>query len=256
MRRSGKVLLVGAGPGAADLLTIRALRAIESADVVLCDALVGPDIRALSPPSARTIDVGKRGGRRKTSQDFINRLMARLATNGAIVVRLKGGDPSIFGRVSEERAFLEALGIPVEIIPGVTAASAAAAQFGFSLSQRGVANRILFATARMADGVQTDWSLAADSQTTLCLYMGGAEITDVARRLMAAGRHAETPLLIARDIERPDAMVFRSTLSDAASGAATRSLDGPVFIAIGEACAHVLTRAKARPSHALSLQAC
>ena len=135
-KSAGCVKLVGAGPGAADLLTLRALRAIESADVILADALVSAEIRTLFPARAKVIEVGKRGHRFSTPQDFINRLMVRLALKGQQVVRLKGGDPSIFGRASEERTFLELRGVRVEVIAGVTTASAAAAQFGFSLTER------------------------------------------------------------------------------------------------------------------------
>src|SRR5262249_7880912 len=151
------------------------------------------------------IDVGKRGHRRATSQDFINRLMASLAAGGAVVVRLKGGDPSILARSSEERAFLEARGVRVETIAGITTASAAAAQFGFSLTERGLARRALIATGRTADAAQIDWRAAADPETTLCLYMARSDIADIARALISAGRSGETPALAALDVERPNA---------------------------------------------------
>lgn len=233
----GKVLLVGAGPGAADLLTLRAIRAIESASVVLHDALIGEDVLALIPPATRRIEVGKRGHRPSASQDFINRLMASLAVSGQRVVRLKGGDPSVFGRAAEERAFLEHAGVSVEVIPGVTTASAAAAQFNFSLTTRAQARRVLFATGRTLEGAAGNWQLAADSQTTLCLYMGCADIAFIAAELVALGRDGSTPAIAAIDVERPGARLIRTTLATLPAELAGRDLEGPVFITVGEAVA-------------------
>jgi uroporphyrin-III C-methyltransferase len=237
MRSEGKVVLVGAGPGAADLLTLRALRAIEAADYVLYDSLVGAGVAALIPARAKRIEVGKRGHRPSTPQDFINRLMARLARGGAYVVRLKGGDPSIFGRAAEERAFLEAQGVSVDIIPGITTASAAAAQFGFSLTEREVARRMLFATGRTQNGAAASWESAADPETTLCLYMGCGDIAGISAHLLALGRDPTTPALAAIDVERPGARVVRSNLKDLAADLAGLGQSGPVFITIGEVCA-------------------
>jgi uroporphyrin-III C-methyltransferase len=239
--RLGRVLLVGAGPGAADLLTLRALRAIQSADVVLHDALIGADVLALIPAHVRRIEVGKRGHRLSTQQDFINRLMARLARGGAAVVRLKGGDPSLFGRAAEERAFLETRGIDVEVIPGVTAASAAAAQFGFSLTKRDVARNVLFATGRTAHGARLDWRAAADPETTLCVYMGCADLETITAELMASGRPADTPAVAAIDVERPHAQLIKCTLAELAAQARTAGASGPVLIVIGPACADART---------------
>jgi uroporphyrin-III C-methyltransferase len=231
---SGRVLLVGAGPGAADLLTLRALRAIKSADVILFDALVGDEIKKLFPSHARVIEVGKRGHRPSTPQDFINRLMLRFARTGATVVRLKGGDPSVFGRSAEERAYIEAAGVPVEVIPGVTTASAAAAQFGFSLTERKTARRALLATGRTLEGAAGGWEVAADPSTTLCLYMGCGDIERTAVELIAAGRDPSTPALAAIDVERPGARLVRSTLADIAGRLAGRPMQGPVLIVVGE----------------------
>jgi uroporphyrin-III C-methyltransferase len=233
----GKVLQVGAGPGAADLLTLRAVRAIASASVVLHDALIGEDVLALIPPATRRIEVGKRGHRSSASQDFINRLMASLALSGQRVVRLKGGDPSIFGRAGEERAFLEQAGVSVEVIPGITTASAAAAQFSFSLTTRAQTRRVLFATGRTLEGAAGDWQVAADSQTTLCLYMGCADIAFIAAELIALGRDASTPAIAAIDVERSGARLIRTTLASLPAELAGQELDGPVFITVGEAVA-------------------
>jgi uroporphyrin-III C-methyltransferase len=240
-KNSGRVLLVGAGPGAADLLTIRAVRAIESADVILFDALVSKEIRALFPKTARAIEVGKRGHRPSTSQDFINRLMVRLARTPARVVRLKGGDPSIFGRSAEERNFLEAAGIPVEVIAGVTTASAAAAQFKFSLSERTVARQVLFATGRTLAGAASGWQAGADPETTLCLYMGCGDIAAISRDIIAAGRDPATPAIAAIDVERSGARLIKSTLASLPEILAREQPDGPVLITIGSVCAAAAT---------------
>ena len=244
--RKGRVFLVGAGPGAADLLTIRALRAIESADVILYDALVDDEIRALFPASARAIEVGKRGHRPSTPQDFINRLMVRFARTGATVVRLKGGDPSVFGRAAEERAYIETAGIPIEVIAGVTTASAAAAQFGFSLTERKTARRVLFATGRTLEGAAGGWKAAADPSTTLCLYMGCGDIERIAAELIAAGRDPATPALASIDVERPGARSIQTTLRRMPAELSQACIDGPVLIVVGEAVADAYDLANIR----------
>lgn len=234
---NGRVLLVGAGPGAADLLTMRAAEAIRTAGVILFDALVSDEIRALFPASAKAIEVGKRGHRASTSQDFTNRLMVRLARAGAQVVRLKGGDPSIYGRAAEERAYLEATGVAVEVIPGITTATAAAAQFGFSLTARETARRVLFATGRTLRGPAADWGLATDHQTTLCLYMGCGDISAIAQDLVSAGRDPDTPAIATINVSRPDARLVRSTLQYLPAALAGEMAEAPVFICIGDVVA-------------------
>jgi uroporphyrin-III C-methyltransferase len=214
----GRVRLVGAGPGAADLLTVRALRAIEGAQALLYDALISDEVLALAPARCLKIQTGKRAGRASMKQEVINRLMLRLARRGLEVVRLKGGDPSVFGRVGEEAAFLRGHGVPVEIVPGVTAACAAAAEFQIPLTHRGLARRVLFTTARLEAGaLQLDWAAAADRETTLAVYMGGAVAGRLAEALIDAGRAPATPVAIVRDASRPDAEVLRTTLSGLAS---------------------------------------
>src|SRR3954464_63018 len=150
--KPGRVRLGGAGPGAADLLTVRALRAIEGARALLYDALISDEVLALAPSACLKIQTGKRAGRTSMEQETINRLMLRLARRGLDVVRLKGGDPSVFGRVGEEVAFLRANGIGTEVVPGITAACAAAAQFNFPLTHRKQARRVVFTTARLEAG--------------------------------------------------------------------------------------------------------
>jgi len=235
----GSVRLVGAGPGPADLLTVRALRAIEGAEALLYDALVSEEVLALAPATCVRIQTGKRSGRTSMSQRTIDRLMLRLARRGLKVVRLKGGDPSIFGRAGEERAFLEAHGVPVEVVPGVTAACAAASQFAFPLTHRGVARRVVFATARVRDGAVLDagWETAADPETTLALYMGRDALPAVARRLVEEGRPATTPAVAVENAGSPAARLIRGTLETLPASLKAAACEGPVMIVIGEAAA-------------------
>lgn len=233
----GRVQLVGAGPGPADLLTVRALRAVEAAQALLYDALVGAEILDLAPAGCIRIQTGKRAGRTSMKQETINRLMLRLARRGLRVVRLKGGDPSVFGRVGEESAFLQGHGVPVEIVPGVTAACAAAAQFDFPLTHRGLARRVVFTTATVQDGtLVADWSAAADREATLAIYMGGAAAGELSARLTAAGRPASTPALAVESAGGPNARLRTGTLASLADLARSRD-GGPVMIVVGEVAA-------------------
>ncbi|MDO8411067.1 MAG: uroporphyrinogen-III C-methyltransferase [Phenylobacterium sp.] len=232
------VQLVGAGPGAADLLTLRAARAIEGAEALLYDALVGEDILAMAPRACLKIQTGKRAGRPSMRQETINRLMIRLARRGLRVVRLKGGDPSIFGRVGEEAQALRQHGLAAEIVPGVTAACAAAAQFGLPLTHRGVARRVVMATATTQDGELTiDWAAAADPEATLAIYMGARAAPEIARRLIAAGRSPETPVAIVENASAPSASLKLTTLARQAAAAAGRDGAAPALILVGDALA-------------------
>lgn len=235
----GRVWLVGAGPGAADLMTVRALRAVEGAQALLYDALVTDEVVALAPAACLRIQTGKRSGKTSMKQATINRLMLRLARRGLTVVRLKGGDPSIFGRSGEERAFLEVHGVAVEIVPGITAASAAAAQFGFPLTHRGEARRVVFATARVKDGAIVDggWAGLADPETTTVLYMAREAAAAVAARLIAEGRSPATPAVAVENAGRPGARLLTATLATLAHAMAAQAFTGPVLLAIGEAVA-------------------
>jgi uroporphyrin-III C-methyltransferase len=245
----GTVLLVGAGPGAADLLTLRATRAIGGAEALLYDALVDDEVIALAPPGCVRIRTGKRAGKASLSQDEINRLMLRLAREGRRVVRLKGGDPSVFGRSGEERAFLEAHGVRVEIVPGVTAAAAAAAQFAFPLTHRNEARRLTFATARVQDGqvLETGWAGAGDAETTLALYMGRDSIQAVADRLIAEGRAAATPALAVENAGRSNARMVAASLVDLPAALSAANFDGPVVVLVGEVTARAKAPSAAEP---------
>ena len=235
----GRVQLVGAGPGPADLLTVRALRAVEGAQALLYDALVADEVVALAPAGCVKIQTGKRAGRASLAQETINRLMVRLARRGLRVVRLKGGDPSIFGRVGEEAAFLGQHGVACEVIPGVTAACAAAAQFGFPLTHRAEARRLLILTATTRDGALPpgDWAAAADPQTTLALYMGRDQLHAVAAELIARGRSPATSALAVENAGHSHALAVPGTLASLADALAAADVDGPVVVIIGDVAA-------------------
>lgn len=234
---SGVVWLVGAGPGDPELLTRKAERLISAASVVFHDALVGPAVLALVPQSARLVSVGKRSGRHSKDQETIDQLIIKSALAGERVVRLKGGDPSIFGRATEELDACRAAGVPVAICPGVTAASAAAAGLGRSLTLRGLSRKLVLVTAHARAGEQLDldWSSLADPAATLAIYMGKAAAGQVSRNLLAHGLPAETPVAIIENASLPDerSVTTRLDLLQLAAHAALG--DGPALILIGTA---------------------
>lgn len=200
---SGTVYLVGAGPGAPDLLTLRAARLLERADIVFHDALVHPETLALAV-RARRVAVGKRCGRRQTAQRFINKGLVDAARTHEIVVRLKGGDPLIFGRAQEEIEALRAAGIAFEIVPGVSAAFAASAELETSLSQRGVSRSVVFVTPRIGEGeLGSDWAASVLAADTAALYMAAGQAEAIATALIARGLAAETPVVVVRDASLP-----------------------------------------------------
>jgi uroporphyrin-III C-methyltransferase len=229
----GRVLLIGAGPGAADLLTVRASRAIKTAQAVLYDALVCDEVLALAPPACTRIQTGKRAGRASMAQSTINRLMLRLALRGLTVVRLKGGDPSVFGRAGEELAFLQGHGVPVEIVPGITAASAAAAQFGFALTHRGEARSLVLATARTCDDKGGDSPAISAASPTLALYMARDAMAPSLERLIREGRSPATPAAAIENAGRPEARIWSGNLSDLALRVGADAPQGPVVVVVG-----------------------
>lgn len=235
----GEVWLVGGGPGDPDLLTRKAEKLIRAADTIFHDALVGEAILELARPGARVISVGKRSGRHSKEQTSINQLLVEAALAGDKVVRLKGGDPSIFGRSGEELSYLAAHGISVRICPGVTAASAAAASAGVSLTLRGLARRLEFVTAhaRAGEGLDLDWPKIADSGATLCVYMGKAAAGEVASKLMASGLSGATPVLAVENASLPDERIFSTRLDLLALAVKAAITDGPAVLLIGEAVA-------------------
>lgn len=232
----GEVWLVGAGPGDPDLLTRGAERLIRAADVVFYDALVGQGVLDLIPDHVERVPVGKRAGRHSRDQASINDLLVRAALSGKRVVRLKGGDPSIFGRSAEEMASLAEHGIACRICPGVTAASAAAASAGISLTLRGMARRLTFVTAhaRAGEALDLDWSALADPGATLAVYMGKGSAAEIARQLMAAGLARETPVLAIENASCPDEHIIRTRL-DLLGIAASSLGSGPALLLIGDA---------------------
>jgi uroporphyrin-III C-methyltransferase len=228
----GKVYLVGAGPGAADLITVRGARLLAQADVVLYDALVTPEMLDLCR-QAELISVGKRSGQRSTAQTLINQQLVDCAARFKHIVRLKGGDPMLFGRADEELRALEAAGVEVEIVPGITTAVAAAAACKQPLTKRGVARSVAFFTSSTAPD-QPDHPALPETDT-LVQYMGGREAAATAERLLAEGRRAELPVVIVKNCSRPDERIVRMTLADLARG--LEPGQGPVLVMLGEALA-------------------
>lgn len=233
----GTVWLTGAGPGDPELLTRKAESLIRSASVIFHDALVGQGVLALVPPHVRLVSVGKRSGRHSKDQKAINELIVEAALAGERVVRLKGGDPSIFGRADEEISACRSAGVPIRICPGVTASSAAAAQIGQSLTLRGLSRRLTFVTAHTRAGQvpDLDWDSLADPQATLAVYMGKSAAPHVSRGLIAAGLAADTTVVLVENASLPGARTFRSRLDLLPIAARTALGDGPAIIMIGEA---------------------
>jgi uroporphyrin-III C-methyltransferase len=231
----GKATLVGAGPGDPDLLTLRAVKAIQSADVLLFDALIDPAILDLAPPNARRVDVGKRCGRHAMQQSAINRLIVREALSGAHVVRLKGGDPFVFGRGGEELDSLRMAGVPVEVIPGVTAACAAAASLQIPLTHRDMSRSLHFVTGHGSDGTVPahDWAALVASGGTIAAYMAGRTLPQVARNLIAAGMAGSTPAVAVENASRPNEQRLFATLADLPTQLAEAGFTGPTLVLIG-----------------------
>jgi uroporphyrin-III C-methyltransferase/precorrin-2 dehydrogenase/sirohydrochlorin ferrochelatase len=229
----GKVTLVGAGPGDAEYLTLKAVRALQSADIILFDDLVSDDVLDLARREAKRMLVGKRSGRPSCRQEDINRLMLAMARKGKHVVRLKSGDPMIFGRAGEEIDMLEAAGIDVDVAPGVTTALAVAARLKISLTHRDHAQGVKFITGHSRKGglPDIDWRNAADSSVTLMVYMGARTAPTLARRLIAEGMAPKTPVVIATAVSRPAERLERTTLG-ALAGAVLDPCE-PVLIGIG-----------------------
>jgi uroporphyrin-III C-methyltransferase / precorrin-2 dehydrogenase / sirohydrochlorin ferrochelatase len=238
----GHVTLVGAGPGDADLLTLKAVRALQSADIILFDDLVSDGVLELARREAKRMMVGKRGGRDSCSQDDINALMLKLAKQGKHVVRLKCGDPMIFGRAGEEIAILTAHGISVSVVPGVTAASAMAARLGLSLTHRDHAQSVRFVTGHARNATlpdDLDWKGLADPHTTLIFYMAGNTAQLISDRLIAAGLSPDTPAHIVAGVTHSDEAHWSGRLCDLGAGLLTIDRQLPVLIGIGCALATV-----------------
>jgi len=243
-----RVYFVGAGPGAADLLTLRAVRVLARAEFVLHDALVETSVLELAPHAAR-IAVGKRAARPSTAQRFINKMLIDCARKASFVVRLKGGDPSIFGRLDEEMQALRAAGISFEVVPGITAASAAAAELQASLTLRGVARAVTFLTPCVCDEHDdATWVPAIESLRaggTLGVYMAGRHIAATAQRLIESSQLASTPIAILESVSLAGSRHWVGTLAEGAV-APPQIGGGPVVLLVGEALRSALERSDER----------
>ncbi len=229
----GKVYLIGAGPGAADLITLRGARLLAQADVVLYDALVQPELLAMARADAQLIAVGKRCRQLSTEQRFINRALVEAALRHEIVVRLKGGDPMIFGRAQEELAILQAAGISFEIVPGITSALAAAAELGVSLTQRGVSRNVVFVTPRIGDDQQaSDWAKSVLSADTAVLYMASGQAVEIVTELMQRGMAGSTPLVLISNVSLPNMEKLHTTLGQLPQ--LTSRVGSPALILLGD----------------------
>ncbi len=243
----GKVYLIGAGPGDPELLTVKAARLLERATIVLHDSLVSREVLAMIPASAEIIDVGKRAGQKLLTQDEINSLLISYASSHEIVIRLKGGDPTLFGRAGEEIEALREAQVPFEIVTGITAALGAAAAAGVSLTDRRAASQLVITTySRGEDAANSDpfaatpslnWA-AISSTTTLVLYMPGADYSEVSRRLLAAGQPEDLPCVIVSNATRPNQQIRHTTV---AALATESRLPAPALLIVGRVAAHRIT---------------
>ncbi|MDI6024874.1 siroheme synthase CysG [Corticibacterium sp. UT-5YL-CI-8] len=233
---TGRVTLVGAGPGDAELLTLKAVRALQAADVILFDDLVSPEVLELARREAKRLLVGKRGGRTSCRQEDINDMMVQFAKAGRRVVRLKSGDPMVFGRAGEEIARLQAENIPVDVVPGITSALAMASALGVSLTHRDRAKSVRFVTGHSRKGglpEDLDWRAVADPSATTIFYMGGRTAGDIARRLIGHGMSASTPVVVVSAVTRPQEMRSLGTLRELEALVFAHGLDEPVLVGVG-----------------------
>jgi uroporphyrin-III C-methyltransferase / precorrin-2 dehydrogenase / sirohydrochlorin ferrochelatase len=233
---AGRVTLVGAGPGDPELLTIKAMRALQSADVILFDDLVSDGVLELARREAKRMLVGKRGARESCSQSDINALMLKLAKTGKHVVRLKSGDPMVFGRAGEEIAALEAAGIPVAVVPGITSAQGMAARLNLSLTHRDHAQSLTLTTGHSRQGTlpeTLDWAHAASPHVTTIFYMGARMAATIRHRLIAAGADPATPVVAIASISRPEEQVWSGPVSALEAGIAGLPDGAPILIGLG-----------------------
>lgn len=234
---NGTIYLVGAGPGDPDLLTLRAARLIERAEVIVHDGLVGSAILEMASPGARLISVAKQRARHTLPQDEINRLLVREALSGRDVVRLKGGDPLIFGRGGEETEFAAACGVRVEIVPGISAANGAAAAAQIALTHRDASSVVSFVAGQCKGLSDQDWTGLAGKGRTLVIYMGVKTAPQIAEKLMADGLAPEMPLAVIENAARPEMRVLRAPLAGLADMVSRERVKSPALIVIGEVAA-------------------
>ncbi len=235
MNATPHVYLVGSGPGDPDLLTVKAARLIREAEVVIYDRLVAPEIMALVKPDAELISVGKESKRHPVPQHRINQLLIDHARTGRMIVRLKGGDPFIFGRGSEEAMALRRAGLSCEVVPGITAAQGCASSIGVPLTHRGYATGVRYVTGHCRQDLplDLDWHGLADNETTLVVYMGAANIREISERLIECGLCGDTPVLAVNNGTTPRERHLKSTLQAIAHAAAEADFTGPLLFIIG-----------------------
>lgn len=246
---AGMVWLVGAGPGDPDLLTRKAERLIRAATVVFHDALVGPGVLDLIPAAIRRINVGKRSGRHSQDQASIDRMIVAAALVGERVVRLKGGDPAIFGRATEELSACREAGVPVAVCPGITAASAAAASLGRSLTLRGLSRKLIFVTAHVRgdEPLELDWNSLADPGATLAIYMGKGAAKLISQNLIASGLSPDTLVALVQSASLEEERRLVTRLSLLALAASSLPGTGPLLILVGKAMTEEVGALAARP---------
>jgi uroporphyrin-III C-methyltransferase len=232
MTTAGKVFLVGAGPGDPDLITLKAIKALQQAEVVLVDDLVNPDLLTHCP-QARIVHVGKRGGCKSTPQPFINRMLIALAEQGQIVVRLKGGDPFVFGRGGEEMLALRAAGVAYELIPGMTSGLSACASLEVPATHRGLNHGVTLVTGHTQDGGPLPWRALVASNTTLVIYMGMQHLADISRELIAAGMSPAMPCMVVESATRDDERALVSTLEAMPLYSHQHQMKSPAMIVVG-----------------------
>lgn len=235
--RTGEVYLIGAGPGDPDLLTLRAQQLLQQADVLLHDRLVPAAILERARRDALRIDVGKRPGSQEHTQDYINALLLQHARAGLRVARVKGGDPFVFGRGGEELMVLREAGIPVVVVPGITAALGAAASAGLPLTHRGLSQAVTFVTATGAQAIQLDWKSLSQPHHTLVFYMGGARADFIAGQLIANGLPPDTPVALLERATWPDERILTTTVARLAATVAAAKLQSPTLLVVGEVAA-------------------
>ena len=232
--KAGRVFLVGAGPGDPELLTLKAVKVLGLADVVLADDLVSDGVLAYARPGARIVHVGKRGGCKSTPQEFIERLMIAEARQGHAVVRLKGGDPFIFGRGGEECEALRAAGVAHEVVNGITAGIAAATAAGIPLTHRDLCRGAIFVTGHEREGEAADWGALARTGLPLVVYMGVATCAAIQRKLLAGGMAGSTPAAVISHATRPEQRSLVTRLDRLAADLDASGLGSPAILVIGE----------------------
>ncbi|MEP1420394.1 MAG: uroporphyrinogen-III C-methyltransferase [Erythrobacter sp.] len=235
--RTGTIFLVGAGPGDPDLLTLRAARLIEAAEVIVHDGLVSPEIMAMTRPDARLISVAKKRARHTLPQDDINMLLVQLAQGGHDVVRLKGGDPLVFGRGGEEAELAKAHGVKVEIVPGISAANGMAAATGIPLTHRDAASIVSFVAGQCKGLSDQDWSGLAGKGRTLVIYMGVKTAPQIAEKLMADGLTPDVPVAVVENVARSEMRVVRGPLAGLPDLVTDNNIKSPALIVIGDVTA-------------------